>query len=103
MAALLDPDPLLRMIRCRYPDHIEWGPVVERVGEPSADRLEKNLVAAARRGRMTWQLADDACVLLLGMHPAEVFGDAWWEPMTRQERRNARRRAKYASRKVSAA
>lgn len=45
--------------------------------------IDKTLARAWHRaestGRITTGMADEICVNLLNKHPAEVFGEAWWE------------------------
>jgi hypothetical protein len=42
-------------------------------------RLERKWHRAAAAGRITVLAADELCCELLRMHPAEVYGDLWWE------------------------
>lgn len=58
---------------------IEYG--TRRYLTPSRlEALERAYQRAARAGRLTVYAADELAVRLLGLHPAEVWGDAWWEP-----------------------
>lgn len=34
---------------------------------------------ARARGYFTWKQADHIAVKLLGRHPAEIYGDTWWD------------------------
>ncbi len=42
-------------------------------------RAEKSYARILDAGCVTLDAADRMCVELLGMHPAEVYGEQWWE------------------------
>ena len=59
--------PLLKAVRDR-------GITIAREDATWRRALEKAAVA----GEVSAVVADELCVRLLGLHPFEVYGDAWW-------------------------
>jgi len=43
------------------------------------DRLDKALQRAIKRGYVSIAVADQLCCEVLRVHPALVYGDAWWD------------------------
>jgi hypothetical protein len=43
------------------------------------EELERAHHLAVRASRLTVYATDELAIRLLGLHPAEVWGDAWWE------------------------
>lgn len=42
-------------------------------------RLSRSYQRAVRRGSITPAQADELCTRILGCHPAEVYGQQWWD------------------------
>lgn len=49
------------------------------LGSPSRSRLARAWYRAQKEGRITVGMADEICIGVLGRHPTEVFGEAWFE------------------------
>jgi hypothetical protein len=47
--------------------------------ETGSKRLNKTIWRAQRSGWISVAAADELCVVLLRRHPAEVYGDEWFE------------------------
>lgn len=43
------------------------------------NRLARAWHRAKKDGRITVSMADELCIHLLHLHPAEVYGDLWWK------------------------
>jgi hypothetical protein len=43
------------------------------------EALDRAFYRAQQLGRLTVYAADELAVRLLGLHPAEVWGESWWE------------------------
>jgi hypothetical protein len=50
---------------------------------PSSNRLRDAVEKARSRGRISVRTADRAAIAL-GLHPALIWGDAWWVPVTEE-------------------
>lgn len=51
---------------------------VRREETPGAERLTKAYYRAVQRGWLNCFVADELAVAVLGLHPAAVWGDAWF-------------------------
>lgn len=49
-----------------------------RTAASRSTRYRRALVRAQETGEVSARLADELCVKVLGMHPCEVYGEAWW-------------------------
>ena len=68
--------PLMKLLRAC--DDLVNGSGGVRTAAACSPRYRRVIERAAERGYMSARLADEVCVKVLGLHPCEVFGDAWW-------------------------
>jgi hypothetical protein len=74
----LPAEPFLRQLRMLGGLDGALGARGIHVTSREGDRFEAALRRARRRGWILASSADALCCELLGMHPAQVYGDDWW-------------------------
>jgi len=77
--------PFEPMLRFQPPAFCDRGPHggvplggLSGTDNTQSKRWQRAWHRAKKDGRITVSMADELCVHMLHMHPAEVYGDLWW-------------------------